>query len=55
MLVITLFRLAENKKYFDKNLVLVYKNYNVSVTLVSESYDLLYYEKCIYYLSIKYV
>jgi hypothetical protein len=35
MLVITLFRLAENKKYFDKNLVLVYKYYNVSVTVQS--------------------
>jgi hypothetical protein len=55
MLIMTFLRLAENKKYFDKNLELVYKNYDVSVTLVSESYVLLYYEKCIYYLSITYV
>ena len=55
MLVMKFLRLAENENSFDKNLEFVYKSYNISVTLVSESYVLLYNEKFICYLSINFV
>jgi len=55
MLVMTCLRLAEIENYFDKYLEFVYKNYNKCVTLVSESYVLLYNEKFICYLSINFV
>jgi len=55
MLVMTFLRLAENEKSVDKKLEFVYKNYNISVTLVSESYALFYNEKIICYLSKKFV
>ena len=55
MLVMTILRLAENEKSFDKYLEFVYKSYNISVTLVSKSYILLYNEQFICYLSIHFV
>jgi len=55
MLVMTILRLADNEKSFDKYLEFVYKSYNISVTLVSKSYILLYNEQFICYLSINFV
>jgi len=54
MLVMTFVRLAENENSFDKYLEFVYKEYNISVMLVSESYVLLYNEKFICYLPINF-
>ena len=44
MFVMTLFMPAENDNSFEKNLEFVYKDYNISDTLVPESFVLLYNE-----------
>jgi hypothetical protein len=48
-------RHANNEIFFDKYLEFVCKSYNISVTLVSKSYILLYNEQFICYLSINFV